>query len=267
MKFVIKILLFLTIAGCSGSDTPEEENILPQEELIKLIGSSKRDEDWESVYKYCKSFIKHYSSSPKIDEFKKIQYDACKTHVQNGDKRSFLFIPYTARTSAIDNFTDTIQSYPYEPYSAEYIMWFGDFLIELGETIPAEVQFQKIIERYKESNSVDLALYKLGTIYFNRFKGIEYAVDSLKDSELYYNRVLQEFSNSSLVESAKKKIMIIRDLLSQKLLKTAKYYEGKENIKGAVAYYNEIINKYPETSASEQSKQILAKLQSQEEKK
>lgn len=251
---VLGILLF---AGCSSTPATIDKELPDKALLSKSIQDSVSRGDWKSAIDHCNDYLNYYPSTEDADAIKQILYESCKNYLIEGEKRAFLFIPYTTRKVPIEKFTNTLRSYPYESYTAEYIYWFAEFLRERNDMETAELQYQKILDRYKDSNFADLALFRLGEINIARFKGIEYSADMLKDAELYFSRIIEEYPGSGLIDKARENVRRIQNYLADKIFEAGLFYERKGNLKGAAMYFQEIITKYPETTAASKCRDKL----------
>lgn len=99
---------------------------------------------------------------------------------------------------AIYAFSAFINKHPNSTYSANANYWLGQLLYNKGEFNSAKKVFNTVVDSFKESNKRGDSLVKLGMIAEK--------AENRASAEVYYQKVLKEYANSSAARIAQQKL-------------------------------------------------------------
>jgi outer membrane protein assembly factor BamD (BamD/ComL family) len=179
--------------------------------------------------------------------------------------------------AGIELLKETLKKYPREDFSAEYYRLLGMYYYERAEFDAAQLEFSIIVgdadehiqAQYPESPDAVLALYMLGRCWERRFDALDYDLRPLKRARRQYERFLEESDRlKRLPDPAKawvegyrgvvqERLASVLELMADKELRTAEYYDWKGRPASAEVSYRAIVKHYPKTRAAERARERL----------
>lgn len=179
------------------------------EELSEMRGSLER-----SNYEIKKMIERQKELYLEIDELKKLKTISSSSEGKSPKIHKGVYAKNNEENEAYENavslileeknhvnatiaFQEFIASYPESVYLVNAHYWLGQLFFIQKEDVEAAKNFAKVAKD-KESNKRADALYKLGEIARRNNK--------YKAASKYYNKVLAEYPNNKIAESAKKQL-------------------------------------------------------------
>jgi outer membrane protein assembly factor BamD len=173
------------------------------------------------------------------------------------------FFPSMDKTS--DMFEKVIKNGPYSEVAPQAQMNIGSArekqLSFFNRTEPykqAIKAYEQAADRYHYQKEVAAdALFKAGMAYYKQAKTSEYDQSVSGQAIETFTDLMTLFPNDPRVPEVQK---IIEDLKTEQArgsLEIARFYEGKGRWDGALVYYNDVVNKDPNSKFAEEAKQRI----------
>jgi outer membrane protein assembly factor BamD len=148
---------------------------------------------------------------------------------------------------AINEFNIITLQYQGSSVAAEAQFYLAECRYKRGEFLLASYEYQTLRRNMRSSPRVEEAMYKLGLCYYNISpksrldqQYTKRAIDELQGFVDYYPK-------SALVPDAAAKIQELNTKLAKKDYDAAQLYAAMEYSKAAIAYYDNVIEKYHDT--------------------
>lgn len=219
---------------------------------------------YENLNEYYKAFenyqlvIDKYPYTEKVDQIIEKEYRIGNLFY-TGQKAKVLGMPLLpAIPRAIEIFSKVVENGPYGEYADIAQFKLGECYMEIKEYVNAALAFKKIIESYPKSPLVDDAKYQIAICAASSSSGPEYNEEDTDKAIREFKDFVKRYPDSNMEKEARHFISKLEDRKAQSNFNIARFYERQGNIDSAVIYYEEILDRYPE---SEWAAQALEKLQ------
>jgi len=148
---------------------------------------------------------------------------------------------------ALDDFNFVVLNDPAGIHADDAQLYVGDCHYELGEFVVASSEYQRLMQRYPESNLVEQAQYKLGKCLVNLSP--HYALDQkyTRQAISTLQNFLEQFPNSKYKDEVTGQIDQLRNKLSHKMYSNGHLYYVLQQYDSALIYYNQLLDKYYDT--------------------
>ena len=130
--------------------------------------------------------------------------------------------------------------------------------MDVKDYINAALAFKEIIENYPKSPLADDAKYKIAMCAAASTSGPEYNEEDTDKAIKEFRDFVKRYPDSNMEKEARQFISKLENQKAQNSFDIAQFYERQGNINSAIIYYEEILDKFPE---SEWASRALEKLQ------
>ena len=202
--------------------------------------------------------------SKHFEEVMLIKYKIARGYQRGKLKPLFGFRPLPnllgAKEEALNIYDEIIASMPRHDLAAQSLYYKGHLLLQ-GKSFQDSIEsFQTLIRRFpKHPLAVDGYLAVLD-VYLTKSKK-DYADPDLLDLALLNQRQFsQHFPSESRLAEGETKILQLKEVLAQDLMKVASYYKKSKKTDAIKLYYSAIIERYPETLCAKEAQTLLLSL-------
>jgi outer membrane protein assembly factor BamD len=124
--------------------------------------------------------------------------------------------------------------------------------------------YQRVLDKYPNSDVCDDALYQIAYIYMRLgLTSSSQDLSALVVSKETFEDFLLQYPKSEKAPQARDNLATIGRTEAGNLLDIAQYYDWSKNYKAAIVYYNDIIRKQPKSADAETAKTRIEELRSQ----
>ncbi|MBI4437138.1 MAG: outer membrane protein assembly factor BamD [Candidatus Omnitrophica bacterium] len=226
-------------------------------------------ENYENAFKAYEGVIGKYPNSGRIQEIIEREY-----HIANlfysGKKRRVPGVGLELLPSygiAIDIFKRVVENAPYGPYADLSQYKIGECHKKRGEYREAREAFEKLMEDYPKSQLVSDAKYQIALVSFKMSRGASYDEQATDQAISEFSLFIEEHPESELVQESKEAIQELQGRKAEKSFEIAEFYAKQKSFAAAKTYYNEVIERYAETSWARLALEKLTVLEKEEKKK
>ncbi len=242
------------------------------EKLIKHYPLSKLSSEarfyiglsYENMGEYYRAFkdyqqvIDKYPYTERVEEIIEREYRIGNLFYTGQKSKILGMALLPAKDKAIEIFGIVVENGPYSQYAdiAQYKL--GQCYMEMDDYINAALAFKKIIENYPKSPLIDDAKYQIAICAVNSTSGPEYNEEDTDKAIKEFRDFVNRYPDSQMEKEARHFISKLENQKAQNDFNIAQFYEKRGNRDSAIIYYEEILNKYPE---SELAVKALERLQ------
>jgi len=141
-----------------------------------------------------------------------------------------------------------INTYPDSEYVARAKLAIGDSWYAEGGSAAmaqAESEYKDFITFFPNMTEASEAQMKIANIHYNEMEKADRDYTHAKRAEEEYRQLIMQFPDSPLVPEAKKKLLLVQEVLGDREYLIAHFYYMRESWPAAIARYKSLIDTYP----------------------
>jgi outer membrane protein assembly factor BamD len=154
----------------------------------------------------------------------------------------------TSLDRAIEIYIKVVENAPYGNLAEKAQFSLGEALKKSERYDEAIMAYQKLIDDYPTSKLVDSAKYQVAYCAYKASLKPPYDSAPTERAIEAFEEFASANTNEELSKEADKTIQRLKDKAAEKSLLTARFYERQKRYQGAIIYYQEVVDKYPESS-------------------
>ncbi|MBU1037972.1 MAG: outer membrane protein assembly factor BamD [Candidatus Omnitrophica bacterium] len=166
----------------------------------------------------------------------------------------------TSFDRAIEIYKKVVDNAPFGKFADEAQFKMAATLKEAGRYDEATIAFQKILDDYPESRLYDRARYEMANSAYRA--SLSPAYDAAPTDKAL--KAFEEFASTNvdekLTKEARTTIKRLKNKAAEKSFMTAEFYEQRKHYVSAIIYYQDVINKYPDSTSAEIAEVRIADL-------
>jgi outer membrane protein assembly factor BamD len=174
------------------------------------------------------------------------------------------FITITGAERAQKMYEGILKNAPYSIYAPITQFNLGLAFERQKAIKQAREAYQRVLDKYPNSDVCDDALYQIAYIYMQLgLTSSSQDLSALVLSKETFEDFLLQYPKSEKAPQARDNLAAIGRSEAGNLLQIAQYYDWSKNYKAAIVYYNDIIRKQPKSADAEKAKTRIEELRSQ----
>ena len=224
------------------------------------------DEAQGNLYEAFKAYqrvIDKYPFSERIQEIVEREYKIGEAFM-GGEKRKAMGVVLPVENPAIEIFNKVIENSTYGPKASAAQYKLGLVLKGLTRYYEAEEAFNKVISSYPDSEWAEPAKFQIASCRAAVSRGPEYDQGAAKEAEDKFEAFVKEHPDAVLSSEAEANIDKLKDKEAEGNYNIGVFYEKQKAYPAAKIYYEDVVNKSPN---SQWAKKALERLQALENKK
>ena len=192
--------------------------------------------------------IDSYPNSQRITEIVEREYNIGEDFLGQENKKVLGISVYDfVDHPAIEIFQRIVASVPYSEYAPKAQYKMGMVLMELGRFDEARDAFQKVIDDYSDSEWGEPAKYQLALAAAKAFPGADYDDTYLQEATERLDEFIADHPEAKISTQAQEQLKELRNKEAKKNFDIGKFYEKQSKYKGAVIYYEKVVNNFPDS--------------------
>jgi len=226
-------------------------------------------DNYENAFKAYEEVVGKYPNSGRIQEILEQEYRIANLFY-SGKKRKVPGVGLELLPSygvAIDIFKRVVENAPYGPYADLSQYKIGECHKKRGEYREAKEAFEKLMDDYPKSQLVDDVKYQIALVSFKMSREASYDERATDEAITEFSRFIAEHPESELVQESQSAIQELQGRKAEKAFEIAEFYVKQKSFAAAKTYYNEVIERYAETSWARLALEKLTVLEKEEKKK
>lgn len=223
------------------------------------LGKIEAGEDYLSRYL-------EKSQQPKyFEQAQKDRFEIAKMF-RKGEKIHLFGWPFmpkwmSGKTQALEILDEIALTMPYTDLAAQSFYEMGKLLVSMKDYKGAADAFAMLAKRFPDHELAAKSYVKISELYLEQAQKEYQNPDLLNLADINFTRFRNAYPGHEALEKAKKNIQEMREVYSQGLLDTGRFYERKKLPKASAIYYLQAIGKFPDTRAASLSKSRLKALE------
>ncbi|PIQ85143.1 MAG: hypothetical protein COV74_10145 [Candidatus Omnitrophica bacterium CG11_big_fil_rev_8_21_14_0_20_45_26] len=223
--------------------------------------SYEQQADYRNAAEAYQKLVDHYPQSQHVQEVIERLYQIGNLYLEGG-KDKFIGIPLLSRLPvAIQIFEHIVKVAPYGKYGDQAQFQLGTAYRKTGQYQSALDAFQKLIDQYATSSLAEEARYQLAETSYEFSKNATRDERAIDDAINNISDFLEQHPESSVTDKVKLLRQEIAERDAEKGYGIASYYESQNQLESAALYYEDVVNRYPDTSAGRLAREKLKELQ------
>lgn len=149
---------------------------------------------------------------------------------------------------AVEIFRKVKENAPFGEYADQAQFMIGQCYKKAEFYNEATKAFQKLVDEYPHSTLADEARYETAQCTLLASLKPDYDQELTDEAIEEFKKIAEAGVGFPISEEAKVTVSLLEEKKAESLFNTAKFYERQKYYKSAAIYYQELLNKYPESS-------------------
>lgn len=216
----------------------------------------------EKAFKEYQELLTKYPNSANYEEVLKRQFIIANRYLGGQWFKLWGVIPFfPSMDKTVEMYQKLIKTGPYSEVAPEAQMNIGSAR-EKQSDFPAAVKaYETAADRYHDQKGVAAdALYKAGQAYLKQARTAEYDQSIAGQAIATFTDFITLYPEDPRVTEAQAHIASLRTEQSRGSLIVARFYEKKKQWDGALVYYNEVLQRDPQSPYAEEAKQRIEEI-------
>lgn len=225
--------------------------------------------DYYKAFKEYQKVIDEYPGSEVINEVIERQFKIGELFLK-GKKKKFMGVEWTPlfmNEKAAEVFRKVIENAPYGEYADKAQFKLGFSFEKSRRYDEAVAEYKKLLKEYPESELVDEAKYRIALCLYKFSRPSDYDDSAALEAKQNFENFVKEHPDSLMKEKAQQRLRELNERESRKIFDIARFYERQGNFESAIIYYQEIIDKYPQTKWAQEAGEKIEELNKQQDNK
>jgi len=227
--------------------------------------------DYYKAFEEYQRIAVEYPGSQIINEVLERQFKIGEILIE-GEEKKILGVEWSsflAHDRARQVFAKIIENAPYGEYADKAQFKMG-FVFEKDQRYEEAVtEYKKLLKNYPESELIDDTKYRIGLCSYMFSLPSDYDDKATVEARDNFEDFVRQHPESPLAKEVKENLRELAAKEAKKVFDTAKFYEQQGSLEGALIYYQEIVDRYPDTPEAEKAaaniKDINEKVKKEEE--
>jgi len=210
------------------------------------------------------TLVSRYPDTPEFENAVSQQVIIANEFLQ-GRRMMFLGMPLIPGTERAQKMYEAIlTNAPFSKHAPIAQFNLGLSMERQGMVNESRVAYQRVLDRYPNSDVCDDALYQIGYIYMQQgLSGNSQDLSALVLAKETFEDFLLQYPKSEKAAQARDNLATIGNNEAGDLMRIAKYYDWSKDYKAAIIYYNDIIRKQPSTENANIAKSRIEELRAE----
>jgi len=209
-----------------------------------------------AAYQAYQRVVDKYPFSERIPQIIEREYKIAEAFM-SGEKRKAMGVPLPVENPAIEIFTKVIDNSTYGPLAPAAQYKLGLVLKGLMRYYEAEDAFNKVISNYPDSEWAAPSKFQIASCEAAVSRGPEYDQGSAGEAKEKFEAFVKEHPDAVLSTEAEKNIEELNEKEAASNYNIARFYEKQKAFEAARIYYQEVIDKYPNSPWSAKAMERL----------
>ncbi|HVJ56660.1 MAG TPA: outer membrane protein assembly factor BamD [Terrimicrobiaceae bacterium] len=223
---------------------------------------------WNASFDAYQTLITRYPDTPEFEGAVARQVLIANSYL---DMRKVMVLGYGVPVPGITGIEQAAKMYEKILRNAPYSIYAPITQFNLGLAFQrarkikeAREAYQKVLDKYPNSDVCDDALYQIAYIYMQLgLTSSSQDLSALVLARETFEDFLLQYPQSEKAPQARDNLKTIGNTEAGNLMEIAKWYDWSKDYKAAVIYYNDVVRKQPRTHDAELAKTRIEELRSQ----
>lgn len=236
---------------------PLSDYAAPAQVLLARVYVARR---WdEKAFKEFQKAIERYPKLTGFDEVLKSQYEIANRFLSGQWFKLWGIIPFfPSMEKTAEMYAKIVRNGPHSDIAPQAQMKIGEAREKQKEWPLAVRAYEKAADVYHNDTAIaSEALYRAGRAYHKQAETAEYDQSAAASAINTFSDFMVLYPKDTRVPEAQKVIAELKTEQSRGALQIARFYDKRRKWEAAMVYYNEAVNKDPESTYATQAKERL----------
>ena len=201
-----------------------------------------------------------------IDEIIARQFNIGKIYASKDNPKILGTDIMTSNDRAIEIYKKVVDNAPFGKLADEAQFNMAVVLKQSERYDEAIEAFQKILEDYPASQFAEKAKYEVAYCAYKASLNPAYDAEPTDKAIKAFQEFAQNNRDEKLNEDADKTLKRLKDKAAEKSILTARFYESQKHYNSAIVYYQDVIDRFPDSSFVAEAKAKIGELQNKRAK-
>lgn len=211
--------------------------------------------------------IENFPHIENIDEIIAREFNIANLYMAKSNPRILGIDLLTSLDRAIEIYKKVVENAPFGKLAEEAQFRMGEALKKSERYDEAIQAFQKIVDDYPNSKLVERAKYEAAYCAYKSSLAPEYASEPTEKAIKAFEEFADTNKDDDLSKEAANTIQRLKDKAAEKPYLTARFYEARKHYDSAIIYYEEIVEKFPDSSFANEARAKIEELKIKRAKK
>lgn len=217
--------------------------------------------DLYGAYKAYQKVVDKYPFSERIQEIINREFNIAEKFMGGYRQKTMGVALPVAENPAIEIFGKVVENSSYGPKAPVAQYKLGLLLKSLLRYYEAEEAFNKVISSYPESEWASAAKFQIAACRAAVSRGPAYDQGAAKEAKEKFEEFVKEHPEAELSNEAEKNIGKLKEEEAEANFNIAAFYEKQKEYASARIYYEDIINKYPDSPWAQKAQERLKSME------
>ncbi len=208
-------------------------------------------ENMGKFYIAFQNYQKTIDNFPHIDNMDEIiarQFNIANIYAVKDSPKVLGVDIMTSMERAIEIYKKVVDNSPYGKLADEAQFRLGEALKKVERYDEAIAAFQRIVDDYPSSKLFDQAKYEVASCAYKSSLKPDYDIESTNKAIKAFEEFSQENTADDLSREASSTIQRLKDKSAEKSMSVAKFYESQKHYESAIIYYQDVVDRFPDSS-------------------
>jgi outer membrane protein assembly factor BamD len=227
---------------------------LGEAECLGAIGYHYR------AFQQYQELIKKNPNTPHFDTVLQRQFEIGNLFLAGERQKAWGIRWLPSLDRCVEVYEQVVKNGPYSPVAPESQFRIGLAYEKQHDYLAAVHAYEKLLERYPKLPLAEGAQFQIGWEYKKESARAEYDQNAANQAIAAFTDFLLRYPRSDKVAIAEKYQVELKGEQARGLFHIGQFYEKNGRYKSALIYYNDVIEKNPESNWATQAKDKVAKL-------
>lgn len=230
------------------------------EAQFKIGWSSEKIGEFGPAFKAYQRCIEKYPASNFFEMALERQYNIANLYLAGEPQRIFGFPFISSPEKTVEMYQQIIKNAPYGRYAPDSQFKIGVGFEKQKKWAEAVKAYTRILDRYPGNDIVDDAQYQIGYAWFQAANSAQYDQGAAQKALDAFNEFLVRYPNSEKATQVKDNIALLKSRSTSGSYNIAEFYESQKQIDPAIIYYNDVIQKSPDSTEAQEARKKIETL-------
>lgn len=204
--------------------------------------------------------VENFPHIDNIDEIIAREFNIANLYMTKASPKILGTDIMTSLDRAIEIYKKVTDNAPYGKFACPAQFKLGEALKRAERYDEAIEAFQKIVDEYQTSELFDKAKYEVAECAYRTSLRPAYDVAPTDKAIRAFEDFARSNKDEKLSREADKTIRRLKDKSAEKSFLTARFYESQRQYLSAIMYYQDVVDKFPDSSFVNEAKSKIEKL-------
>lgn len=212
------------------------------------------------AFQVYQELIKKNPNTPHFDTVLQRQFEIGNLFLAGERQKAWGLRLLPSLDRCVEVYEQVVKNGPYSPVAPEAQFRIGLAYEKQRDYLAAVHAYEKLLERYPKLPLAEGAQFQIGWEYKQESARAEYDQNAANQAIAAFTDFLLRYPRSDKVPVAEKYQVEMKGDQARGLFQIGQFYEKNRHYRSALIYYNDVIEKNPESNWATQAKDKVAKL-------